>query len=59
MKQKRKKPTEPVRIAKYNIKRLTSLAGRLQDKSGEKQSLDDAIDYLFDSLEKKENKNES
>jgi hypothetical protein len=65
MKQKHKKPTTLKRIADYNIKRLTSLAGKLQMESGDDKTLDDAIDCLFDCMkklelmEKKENKNES
>jgi len=47
------KSTEPVRISKYNIKRLYSLAGKLQEDSGEKKSLDDAINYLFDNQKEK------
>lgn len=54
MKQKHKNPTTPKRIADYNIKRLTSLAGKLQMESGDEKSLDDAIDCLFDCLEKLE-----
>jgi hypothetical protein len=45
MSQKHKNPAR--RIAEYNIKRLTSLAGKLQMESEEEKSLNDAIDYLF------------
>lgn len=64
MKQKHKNPTTPKRIAEYNVKRLTSLAGKLQMESGDEKSLDDAIDCLFDCKEqlelikKKEKENE-
>lgn len=54
---KRRKPTEPIRISKENIKRLYSLAGTLQQDSGEKKTPDDAINYLFEIKEAKE-KNE-
>jgi hypothetical protein len=49
------KSTDTIRISKYNIKRLTSLAGKLQMNSGKMQTLDDAINYLFNNLEKKQN----
>lgn len=57
--------TQGIRITKNNAKRLTSLAGELQMKSGKKKTLDDAIDCLFDCREqlelvkKKEKPNES
>jgi len=48
MTQKRKNPAR--RIAEYNIKRLISLAGKLQMESEEEKTLNDAIDYLFTYL---------
>lgn len=36
------------RIADYNIKRLISLAGKLQMETSKEKSLNHAIDYLFD-----------
>jgi len=47
------KSTDTIRISKDNIKRLYSLAGKLQEDSGEKKTLDDAINYLFDSQKDK------
>ena len=42
-----------MRLSVANIKRLTSLAGKLQMESGKQKTLDDAINYLFDFLEAK------
>jgi len=47
------KSTETMRLSVANIKRLTSLAGKLQMESGKQKTLDDAINYLFDFLEAK------
>jgi hypothetical protein len=53
-------PSESARIAIRNIKRLNALAGKLQwESGGERKFIDDAIDYLFDCLEKKEKSHES
>jgi hypothetical protein len=59
MGRKKGTPTEPVRIASSNASRLWSLAGRLQDKAGRRITLDDAINHLFDNLDKKEKRDES
>ena len=53
------KSTDTIRLSVNNIKRITSLAGKLQMESGDQKSLDDAIDCLFDCWEKREKKSES
>lgn len=50
------KVTKSIKVSDKNHKRLFSLAGRLQDKSGNNQTPDDAITYLFEN--QKEGKKE-
>lgn len=54
-------PKEPadktIKVTDTNRKRINALAGKLAS-DGESHSQNDAVDYLFDNLEKKENKNE-
>jgi hypothetical protein len=41
-----------VKVSEENHRRLTSLAGELQRVSGEHQTPNDAITYLFENLKK-------
>jgi hypothetical protein len=52
------KATDTIRISTENIRRLYSLAGKLQEKIGDKQTLDDAINYLFENQKEEKKRNE-
>jgi len=49
------KLTKSIRVSEFNYKRLFSLAGRLQEIRGKKQTPDDAITYLFENQEEEKN----
>jgi hypothetical protein len=49
-----------IKVTETNRKRINALKGKLESLDGEDHSQNDAINYLFDNLAKKEaNKDES
>lgn len=53
------KATTTIKISEENSKRLYSLAGRLQEQRGKKQTPDNAITYLFENQKEESVKNGS
>lgn len=49
------KGEKTVKVSDKNHKRLFSLAGRLQEARGRKQTPNDAITYLFENQKKEKN----
>lgn len=47
------KVMKTVRVSEKNHRRLFSLAGKLQEIKGKKQTSDDAITYLFENHKEK------
>jgi hypothetical protein len=43
-----------IKVTETNRKRINALAGKLASLDGEYHSQNDAVNYLFDNLEKKE-----
>uniref|UniRef100_A0A6M3L1L4 Uncharacterized protein n=1 Tax=viral metagenome TaxID=1070528 RepID=A0A6M3L1L4_9ZZZZ len=43
-----------VRVSKENRKRLNKIAGDIKSRTGEMATANDAIDYLFEMLDKQE-----